>query len=232
MVEIKRRVSLEKYILAFVFSGLIFIVGVFVGSFLSNERVSYLKDIAYKQQLDYKSLELQSLYLTSFELKNESCLAFKKILEKSLSDVAEAQLKVEAYMKQKNDDRYIDMKREYSMAQIRYLLLDTKIREICKFDTASLLYFYSDKECPDCGPQGTVLTYLKEKIKDRLLIFSLDFDFSQEPLIDLFEVKYNVTMVPSIVINNTLYSGLLKMDEILSKICVMYTIAPDICNTI
>lgn len=229
MVEVKRRISKEKYILAFIFSSLIFVVGVFVGSLLSNERVNYLKDVAYKQQLDYESLELQSLYVSSVELKNESCSAFRKILDKSLNDVAQAQSKVELYMRQREDNRYNDIKREYSMAQIRYLLLDKRVREICKFDTVSILYFYSDKQCQDCSPQATVLTYLKEKIKDKLLIFSLDVDFSEEPLIDLFEAKYNVTEVPSIVINETFYSGLMNKEDILGGICGMYATKPDVC---
>ncbi len=228
MVEL-RKISTSKYIMAFIFSSLIFVIGVLVGNSLSKERVDYLRDIADKQQLDYKSLELQSLYISSFELRNESCRAFREILEKSLDDVAKAQEKVEMYMRQRSDARYDDIKRDYSMAQIRYLLLDKKVREICNFDTASLLYFYSDKECPDCSPQGTILTYLKEKMKDRLLIFSLDIDFKQEPLIDLFAVKYNITEVPSIIVNETLYFGLMKKEEILESLCQLYENKPDIC---
>jgi hypothetical protein len=224
-----RRISASKYIIAFIFSTLIFVIGVLVGNALSKERIDYLKEIADKQQLDYKSLELQSLYISSFELKNESCLAFRKILEKSLDDVAKAQGKAEMYMKQRNDARYDDIKRDYSMAQIRYLLLDKKVRDICKFDTASLLYFYSDKECPDCSPQGTILTYLKEKMQDKLLIFSLDVDFKQEPLIELFKLKYNITAVPSIIVNEAVYQGLMKKEEVLQAICPLYGDKPDIC---
>lgn len=229
MVETSRRISKEKYIIAFVFAAFVFVIGVLVGNALTKERVDYLKDLANKQQLDYKSLELQSLYISSFEMRNESCLAFRKILETSLDDVAKAQSKVEMYMRQKSDIRYEDIKRDYSMAQIRYLLLDKKVREICKFDTASLLYFYSDKACPDCDPQGTILTYLKEKMGDRLLIFSLDIDFKQEPLIDLFAVKYNITKVPSLIINGTLYSGLINKEEILNPLCRLYENKPGIC---
>lgn len=225
-----RKISREKYIMAFIFATLIFVLGVLVGSYLSKERVDYLQDIANKQQLDYKSLELQSLYISSFEMQNESCTAFRKILEKSLDDVATAQGKVEMYMRQRNDARYDDIKRDYSMAQIRYLLLDKKIKDICNFDTASLLYFYSNKECPDCNPQGTILTYLKEKIQDRLLIFSLDADFKPEPLIEFFALKYNITKTPSIIINDTIYQGLMKKEEILAAICQVYRDKPDICG--
>ncbi|MFH0831324.1 MAG: hypothetical protein V1886_00440 [archaeon] len=227
---VKREVSIKRYATAFVFTCLIFIIGIFVGNFFSDGRVDYLKDLAYQQQLDYRSLELQSLYISSFEISNESCLAFKKVLERSLEDVASAQSKVEMYMRQENDKRYTDIKREYSMAQIRYLLLDKKLREICNFDTVPLLYFYSDRECPGCNPQGTILTYLKEKIKDKLLIFSLDVDFADEPLIDLFEVRYNVTEVPSILINDTLHEGIILKEDILNEICNLYKTAPGICR--
>lgn len=227
---VNRELSIRRYATAFIFTCLIFVIGIFVGNFFSDDRVDYLKDLAYKQQLDYRSLELQSLYISSFEISNESCLAFKKVLERSLEDVASAQSKVEMYMKQENDKRYGDIKREYSMAQIRYLLLDKKLREICDFDTVPLLYFYSDKECPDCNPQGTILTYLKEKIQNKLLIFSLDVDFADEPLIDLFELRYNVTEVPSILINDTLHEGIILKEDILKEICMLYKTAPEICT--
>ena len=216
--------------MAFVFSALIFVLGVMIGNLLSKERVDYLKDVAYKQRLDYESLDLQSLYISTTNLRNESCSALGKILEQSLKSVADAQSKVELYIKQRNDPRYSDIKREYSTAQIRYWLLDKKIKDICKIDSVSILYFYSDKECQDCGAQGTVLTYLKEKIGDRLLVFSLDSDFSQEPLIALVAINHNIIEVPSLVLENKSYSGLFAKESLLKEICPLYEAKPGLCK--
>ena len=229
---VKRNINYGKYFMAFVFSFLIFVIGIMLGSYLSTERVDYLRDIANKQKLDYESLELQSLYLSTAELRNESCIVLSRILEQSLKTVADAQIKVESYIRQISDSRYNDIKREYSIAQIRYWLLDKKIKDICEMDSVSILYFYSDANCDDCGAQGAILTYLKEKLKDRLLIFALDYDFASEPLIELFKIEHNIDSIPSLVIANKSYTGLMTKEKLLEEICPVYESKPELCSDI
>jgi len=177
----KRIISKKRFFLAFVLTCFIFLIGILVGYTLTIGRTSYLEDIAYKQKLDYESLQLQSLYL-DLSATNVSCSIFNKILETSLNDVASAQAKVDFYIQESSKKSYTEIKRDYLLAQMRYWLLNQRIKETCQGKHTSVLYFYSNEECVECGAQSTILSYLKEKLKDRLLVFSLDADFKEEPM--------------------------------------------------
>ena len=208
----ERKTSTKTYFFAFLLSSFIFLIGLLVGHTLTLDRTSHLEDIAYKQKLDYESLQLQSLYL-DLSSSNVSCSIFNNILEKSLNDVGNAQAKVDFYMKESSEKSYTELKRDYIISQMRYWLLNKKIKESCPAKHVSVLYFYSNEECDDCGPQGTILSYLKEKLKDRLLIFSLDADFVDEPMINILKETYNITETPSIVIEEEVFNNLVNKDE-------------------
>lgn len=225
----ERKISKKRFFLAFVLTSFIFIIGMLVGFTLTEGRTGYLEDIAYKQKLDYESLQLQSLYL-DISASNASCSVFNNILETSLNDVGSAQAKVDLYMKESSKESYTTIKRDYILAQMRYWLLNKKTAEYCKKEHVSLLYFYSNDKCVECGAQGTILSYLKEKLKDKLLVFSLDVDFKNEPMIGLLRKTYNITKVPSIVIEEKVFGGLIDKENLVDSICAEYKIKPDFCD--
>jgi len=225
----KREINFKRYILAFFLSSFIFLLGLLVGFTLTNYRTSYLEDIAYKQKIDYESLQLQSLYL-DISSSNQSCFVFNDILETSLNDVGSAQAKVDLYIKESSSEDYIKIKRDYILAQIRYWLLNKKISELCNLDNVAVLYFYSNKDCPDCGIEGTLLTYLKQNLKDRLLVFSIDSDFKEEPMVNIIKSSYNITKVPSLVIKDKKIEGLITLENLSKTICSLYSLKPDYCS--
>jgi len=213
-----RKTSTKKYIFAFVLAVAIFLLGILLGSFLAGERVNYFQDFSDKQKLDYESLQLQLFYMSSMSNKSESCNTFSKILEQSLEDVGNAQEKVEQYSKQYNKPEYSILKREYSLAQIRYWILNEEVKKSCETNTISLLYFYSN-DCNDCKTQETILLYLKDKFKQNLLIFSVDAGFTEEPIISLLKEKYNINTTPSIVIGDKTLSGIVTKEDLFKEIC-------------
>jgi hypothetical protein len=223
----ERKVSVGKMGLAFILTCFIFLIGLLVGYTLTSERTGYLEDIAYKQKLDYESLQLQSLYL-DLNSNNASCGVFNNILETSLNDVGNAQAKIDLYIQESNDKNYVDLKRDYLLAQTRYWLLNQRVKS-CSSEQVSILYFYSNEECIECGAQGTILTYFKEKFKDKLLIFSLDSDFEAEPMINVLKQTYNITKVPSIIVGDEFMEGLVSKDELLDILCPSYLHPPEIC---
>ncbi len=225
----ERQISKKKFLIAFVLTSLIFLIGLLVGYTLTIGRTSYLEDIAYKQKLDYESLQLQSLYL-DLSASSTSCSIFNQILETSLNDVASAQAKAELYMQESGEKNYVELKRNYLLAQIRYWLLDKKIKENCKPEHVSLLYFYSSVDCTNCGAQATILDYLKEKLKDRLLVFSLDSDFGAEPMVEIIKQTYNITKIPTIVLGDTVYDKLVSKNKLIEDICNYYDEKPEFCK--
>jgi len=224
----ERKISVRRILIAFLLTSGVFLIGLLVGSTLTSERSQYLESIASQQRLDYNSLQLQELYLNT-QSNNASCLTIRRILQDSLNLVADAQLKVDRYILESSEKNYMEIKRDYTLAQIRYWLLDQKIKESCKSEEVSILYFYSNEGCNECGPQGTILSYLKQKLGDKLLVFSLDADFTEEPMVGIMKQTYNITSIPSIVIENQVFNKLVTRDQLLNMICSHYSEKPEIC---
>jgi len=227
---VKRKVSIRRHLVVLFLTTVIFLVGLLLGVSVVQNRTNYLEDIASKQKIDYESLQLQSLYLDTLAT-NESCYSFNKILESSLEDVAVAQDKVNAYTQESKSQDYINIKREYSLAEIRYWLLNKKIQTTCPSDTVTILYFYSNENCKNCDSQGVLLTYMKEKFKDRLLIFSFDANFNDEPMINILKRENNLTEVPTLVVMNKKFSGFVEKEELKRRICSYYKDAPEECKS-
>lgn len=98
--------------------------------------------------------------------------------------------------------KYDDIKHEYILLEIFYWLklLETK-KECNTTGYVTMLNFYSEK-CETCGDQGIVLTELKKKYKEKLLIFTIDTGFAdRDTSINVIVSKYNVTASPTLVID-------------------------------
>jgi len=224
----ERKISIKRFSLALILTCFVFLVGLLVGNTLTNQRTGYLEEIAYKQKLDYESLQLQSLYL-DLSASNASCSIFNQILETSLNDVGTAQAKIDLYIKETSKDSYSELKREYTLAQVRYWLLNKRIKQACTGEHVSILYLYSNDDCVECGAQGTILSYLKEKLQDKLFVFSLDSDFDQEPMVSILRQTYNITKIPSIVIEDQVFDKLIGKADLIKEICSHYSEKPEIC---
>ncbi len=220
-----------RYVIAFFLTSAIFIIGILFGFIIADYRSSNIADLSKVQRLDYDSLQLQYLYINSF-LQQKNCPAAMTALNKNLHDLEMTRLKLEAYISSPvggGSKEFELVKREYLLAEIRYWLFLKQTEGVCKDDSVPVLYFYSNNNCPDCVTQGMILTYLKDKFKEKLLIFSLDADFVSEPLIGILKDSYNITSVPAMVIKNSTYQGLKTKEELITFICRGYESTPKEC---
>tara|TARA_Y100000310_G_scaffold295904_1_gene327701 strand:- start:11029 stop:11727 length:699 start_codon:yes stop_codon:yes gene_type:complete len=228
---VERRISKSKYIIALVLTLAVFIIGILIGVLVSEERTKFLEQITKEQGIDFDSLQLQYFYLNTFS--DQNCDAVNKALEENINRLEQTRSKLESYIAQSitNEDDFLLTKREYMLSEIRYWLLTLQTKEQCNSDVVSLLYFYSDEEeCEDCYLQGTVLTFLKSKFKDRLFIFSLDSDFEREPMLGIFKENYQVTSVPTIIIKDKKLEGFVDKDVLGELICSYLENKPEVCN--
>lgn len=228
---IVRSLRKGRYFIAFFLTAAVFIIGILLGFLVSDYRSSSIDDVTKSQRLDYDSLQLQYVYINAF-LKENNCEAAMKALDKNLNDLELTRLKLEAYLSSPVSDKkdLNILKREYLLAEVRYWLFLKQTEGVCEdTDRVSVLYFYSNEDCPDCVTQGVILTYLKDKLEERFLVFALDYNFGEEPLIDILKDSYNITSVPSIVVQNKSYPGLKTEGEILSIICGYYKVIPEGC---
>lgn len=225
-----RNISKNKYFIALVITLAIFVIGILIGVLVTEKRTEFLELSGREQKIEFDSLQLQYLYLTT---SSDKCNVVNKALEENINRLEQTRIKLENYLAQSfsNNNEFSLTKREYMLAEMRYWLLAKQTKELCKGDSVSLLYFYSNtEECEDCGPQGLILTYLKDKFKNKLLIFSLDSDFEGEAMMSIFKEEYNIIKVPTIIIENKKFEGLTTKEELGKLICSYYNNKPSECN--
>ena len=215
----RRKLSKDKYFYAFVIATLIFVVGVLIGIFITDARINYLENIVYSSKLESQSLQLQLLYSNFLTEEARNCDILNSILERNLEEVGRAEKVVDRYIRESEQPQYRNYKRDYLQTVINYWILYHKTEEVCPMDRVAILYFYSNDYCTDCGPQGTILEYMKKKFDQDLLLFWIDADFVDEPMVSILKEKYNVTELPTLVLEDEVIYGFINKDDLLDRIC-------------
>ncbi|MBI4451937.1 hypothetical protein HY637_00780 [Candidatus Woesearchaeota archaeon] len=226
-----RSISKDKYLMAGAITVGIFLLGLFLGLAIEGKRVNYIESVSRKQNLEFSSLQLQYAFIDQLS-QEKNCLAVQKTFEQNINSLESTRIRLENFDRDAtlNKNELDILKNEYLLAQIRYWLLAERTRELCGSDIVSVLYFFSDEEeCPDCEKQAFVLTYLKKRFKDRLLIFSFDSKFEEEPMIPLLKNTYDTKKFPTIVIEGKPKPGFQSKESILKEICTYYREKPEDC---
>ena len=226
-----RALSKDKYLMAGAITLGIFLLGLFLGLTIEGKRVNYIESVSRKQNLDFSSLQLQYAFIDQMS-QEKNCLAVQKTFEQNINNLESTRIRLENFDRDAtlNKNELDILKNEYLLAQIRYWMLAERTRRLCGTDIVTILYFFSDdRECPDCDRQAFVLTYLKKRFKDKLLIFSFDSQFEAEPMIPLLKKTYNVTIYPTIVIEGNPKIKFQDKYSILKEICSYYKEKPADC---
>ncbi len=195
-----------------------------LGLIIEGARTSYLEEFNTKQGLDYNSLQLQYQFIDQLG-QEKNCEAISKTFDNAVESLEDARVRLEGYNQDAtlNKEDFDSLKREYTLAQLRYWLLARKTRDLCNMELSTILYFYSTEEkCPECEQQAFILTYLKKRFKDRLLNFALDGDYDKEPMIQILKKTYDINQFPTIVVNDEKFEGLTDKDTVLAEICKSY----------
>lgn len=193
---------------------IIFVLGILIGGDVEELRVQNLYTQLQEQDLDYQKIVTEGNYVNYLitqreEGENVTCETIEGAYFTSISNLDTSRLKLEAYINtaKVKEEEYARLKDHYSNMQINYWILANKISNLCDNEIDVILYFYSEDEkiCPQCQDQGVHLTYVKQRLKDDVLIFSFNFD-SKGP-INLLGQRYEVFTreVPVVVVNDEAY---------------------------
>jgi hypothetical protein len=219
--KVKRKFRKERYIAIGFFTLVIFILGALLGTIIEKKRVDALSYESKVIDIDYKSNQLQYQYFDTLEETNESCKVLPKVIEISMDTLSESLEKVVNYRDEGllNDKEYELLERKYLLDNLKYWMFSNKANKKCNKDVVTVLYFYSDEECDVCPNQGVILTYYKKILQDELLVFPVNIDVLNEPLIDLLEVSYNVSDLPYVVIDEKGHSGFITKSKMHDLLC-------------
>jgi len=215
---VKRKVNWRIYITAAFITLVVFSLGVGLGFYISNEKYDIIRYDLENLQLKQKDIELELLLISS--IGEQSCDTLKYEIEKTASLSSELGEKVSYYDKEmiKNPEFYI-LKKQYIMTLIEFWNYWELFKKNCNSSVNTVLYFYAINNCNDCQAQGFVLSFLKDEYPEKIMIFALDKD---EDLYSLNLVKnvYNVTKVPTLIINNEKHEGL-KDINVLKELLIL-----------
>jgi hypothetical protein len=223
MRDMKKR----RYLFAFIIASALFFLGFFFGFLIDLKRVDYFDQLNSAQELNIRSLQLQYELLKG-DAVNNSCGAFQFLFNKYITELENNRERLDSYSKQSEvkTENFDTLKRQYVLSQINFWAIARNFKKACynSSDFVTILYFFSNNQvCPDCDNQAIVLNYYKSALKDNLLIFSFDDQFSQtEPLISMLEGVYDVKSYPTLVINNKAYSGLIGKENLSVILCSEY----------
>lgn len=201
--------SRNKYILVFLITATIFAIALFFSSYINKKKLENIK--AMQERVSTNIL----LSETQFDLDEDlSCGAIgDNYVTKELSDLA-GRLSFAEQNNSISTDDLKSLKKEYSILQVKDLLLSKRIAERCNTSISTILYFYATKEaCSDCVKQGYVLDAIKSKRKD-VRIYSFDTTLD---LVTISTLKslYNIeNKLPVVVVNGVPLHGFKTLGEI------------------
>ncbi len=199
----------KTYIVVFFITATIFITGLWFSGFMNKKRIEQLKSIENTISLDLQSSEIQFSLLEELSCED---ITSSTVLSSELNTLAEKLSYSEDNIGIKNEE-VINLKKYYSILQIKDYLLMKKIMERCGQEYISILYFYKNTNCSDCTKQGYVLTTLREKYPGlRVYSFDYNLDLSAiKAMISIYKIPDNL---PALVINGEVLSGFKNIEEI------------------
>lgn len=202
-----------------VITTLIFAVGVWIGLWMGEERVSSLELTIDDLQENINNAELQFLLLDVLE-KNASCTYMIQTASNLGHESSLLARDVEKYENSQkiDEDSFYLLKQKYTNSLIRNWLTLEKIKETCDGNYSIVLYFYSNEQCDLCEEQGIVLSYMKERLGQDLFVFALDTDIGVD-VVGVLKDSYGITNYPATVVNNHVYKEYLDKDGLTKELC-------------
>lgn len=230
MAEVVRApINKKRHLIALLFTFAAFIIGILIGVLITNERLDFSNEVSQDQRLELESIQLQYIYITSL-LESENCPAILRAMEENLNSLEIARIKLEGFISQTRNKEFQFIKRDYILSELRYWILAQQTQKICEDDSIKVLFFYTKEEqCSDCPTQGLILTNIKKKLEEKILIFSLDTQ-QEEPMVQILKQSFNITTVPTIVFKDKKIEGLTKLDELYPVVCGEYKEKPEECS--
>ncbi len=202
----------KKYIYAFFITTAIFITAIFLSNYFSQKRLNEIKNIESRIAIDILASETQFALLEELSCGDIG----NTFLSKELNELGE-KLSYTEENRGSDDLEVLNLKRYYSLLQIKDFLLYQKVKQRCgvpKGVLSPIIYFYSneDGECDDCEKEGFVLTRLREEYPE-FRVYSFDYNLDLGALATLINIYGIEKDLPAILLNDRLYYGFRSLDE-------------------
>ncbi|MCL0056742.1 hypothetical protein M1N50_00245 [Dehalococcoidia bacterium] len=170
MLEKRKPISAQKYILTFCFTVIIFGLGFFVSDYLNDKRFSEINTMKQEFQIQVLGMEAQLAHFEEILCPDIG----DDILTHELHVIGE-KLEFMANSLGYNHPEVLHLKKYYSLLQIRHYHFSQQLSERCDLRLVHILYFFANEEyCHNCEKQGAILTHLRRE-EPSLRIYSFDY---------------------------------------------------------
>lgn len=206
-------VSWKKYAYTFLITMVIFATAILASNYFSQKKMNEIKNIESRIAVDILASETQFSLLSELSCKEIS----SGLLSKELATLGD-KLSYTEQNRGSDDAEVLNLKKYYSLLQIKDFLLVQKIKNRCGSTQTngglSIMYFYSNEgDCPDCEKEGFVLTKLRANYPE-LRVYSFDYNLDLSALQTLISI-YNIEKkLPVILVNDRVYYGFQSVDDI------------------
>lgn len=221
---------LSLYVSAGIISLIIFMTGVFVGILVNEIRAQNIQEQSSNLLKALKDVETQLILLQFFPSMNGSCDFYSAQINLIAEELGRVERTLYEYEMTRRVDfpGFIEMKKDYNLLLIRYWVFAENMRLKCNTSSITVLYFYN-KTCDVCNDQGLILTYYKDKLKERLLVFALDMDLNLTST-EMLVSNYKINVVPTLIINEMKFEGFYDKEKFGELLCNLTNNNLDICT--
>ena len=176
---------------------------------LNRERAADLASIQSRLAIDTLSIETQLALLEEASCEN---LTEGNVLSREVNTLGDKVAVTEERLGS-DDEQVLQLKRQYTLLQIRDYLLTKRLAEACDLEPVVVLYFYSNEgNCPDCDRAGAALSYLRETYPT-LRVYSFDYNLDLGALSTLIAVEKIRAPFPAFVIDGKRVNGFTTVEE-------------------
>ena len=188
-------------LLALVITALLIGTVIYAVKYLDRQRVVQLDDLQSRLATDTLSVETQFALLESAPCKD---LSEGNTLSQEVTSLGDRLSFAESQLGTKNA-QVIELKKQYTLLEIRDYLLAKRLVETCKVKPTVVLYFYSNEPgaCTDCDRASYALSYLHQ-VNPNLRVYSFDYNLDLGALKTLIAVEKVKPEFPAFVIDNKL----------------------------
>jgi hypothetical protein len=193
------------FAIAGVLTGIIFIIGIFVGIQLDLMKSDGIQERYRQTEIDWFDVQLKSDYYKFNPADSDYC----DIMIRSNMDFADKVysrgLEIQRYEEQsKLLEGLRGDKRDYALLKFQFWLNAIKLRDTCNADYRTIIYFYKDAptgiEEVYQNTQSNILLELKDDYGQDLILVPLPIDLDIES-VNLLVEQFNIQSTPTIVID-------------------------------
>jgi len=197
----------------------IFVVGIIVGLWLGQEKVSAFESELTSLRGSIENTELQFLFLDVLG-SNVSCTYLLKQANNLGAESENLAKQIENYETSEKIDEaaFKQLKSSYTTLLIKDWLTMEKIKTTCNATYATVLYFYSNNNCGRCSEQAIVLSYLKQKLGENIMTFAIDGDIGLN-VVSALKEAYSIDIFPTLIINGVVHKGYVDLNQTKEILC-------------